>query len=289
MVQPVILVHAGAGRYADELRDREPECRAALERALESACEALSGGGDAVAAVCAAVEVMEAFPLFNAAHGAALCADGSVELSAAVMRGSDRAAGAVAGVSRARHPIAAARALLDESEVLIFGPRADAFAAARGVRQADPEEFVTADQRRRLQERQAGDRGTVGAVCLDLDGWLAAATSTGGLLGQRPGRVGDTPLIGAGTWADQRAAVSCTGEGEAFIRAGVGRLLGCLIEHGATIGEAGRTVLAEVAMCGGTGGLIALDRDGNATTPFTTEAMPRGTWRAGGPMTIEIP
>ena len=188
--------------------------------------------------------VMESFPLFNAGHGSALCSDGSVELSASVMRGSDRAAGAVALVRRTRHPVAAAVALLDQPEVLLVGDGADAHAAAIGLEQVEPRAFVTERQRRRLAERLAGELRrkhgaggaepekfgaggaepeTVGAVCLDANGSLAAATSTGGLNGQRPGRVGDSPLIGAGTWADNRVAVSCTGQGEAFIRAAAPR------------------------------------------------------------------
>ena len=187
---------------------------------------------------------MEGFPLFNAGYGSVLCSDGSVEMSAAVMRGSDRAAGAMALLRRTRHPIAAARTLLEEPVVLLAGERADAHAAAQGLEQHDPSEFVTDRQRRRLERwlsrREESDRGTVGAVCLDASGRLAAATSTGGRLGQRPGRVGDSPLIGAGTWADPRLAVSCTGAGESFIRAGAARLLGALVARGRRARRGGR-------------------------------------------------
>ncbi len=293
MSPPVIVVHAGAGSFGEELRKRHDECRSALEDALQSAAAALADGKDAVEAVTAAVMVMESFPLFNAGYGSVLCADGSVEMSAAVMRGSDRAGGAVGMLTRSRHPVVAARLLLDEAEVLIVGPRADAYAAAGGLEQHDPSEFVTEHQREALRERlaaqEASDRGTVGAVCLDGNGLLAAATSTGGRLGQRPGRVGDSPLIGAGTWADRSAAVSCTGEGEAFIRVGAARLLATLVAQGETLEAAGQAVLREVAECGGKGGLIAVDAEGNVTTPFSTAAMPRGVLGVGQAPVVEIP
>jgi beta-aspartyl-peptidase (threonine type) len=291
---PVIVVHAGAGGLGDDLREQEAECRAALERALNAGAQALSGpGGDAIGAVCAAVMVMEGFPLFNAGYGSVLCSDGSVEMSAAVMRGSDRAAGAMAILRRTRHPIAAARTLLDAPPILLAGERADAHAAAAGLEQHDPSEFVTERQRARLQRwlsrQEESDRGTVGAVCLDAGGLLAAATSTGGRLGQRPGRIGDSPLIGAGTWADPRVAVSCTGAGEAFIRAGAGRLLGALVAHGIALDQATSAVMREIAECDGVGGLIAVDADANVSTPFSTEAMPRGVLRLGEPPAVEIP
>jgi L-asparaginase / beta-aspartyl-peptidase len=283
MSETVVVVHAGAGGLSQDLRERETACRAAIEAALESAATALRDGQDAVAAVRCAVIELESFPLFNAGYGSTLCADGSVELSAALMRGSDRAAGAVAAVKRTRHPIVGAQALLEAEQVLMIGEHADDYAAAHGAEQWEPEMFVTDRQRRRLQEHLAGlerlERGTVGAVCLDPDGVLAAATSTGGRIAQPPGRVGDTPLIGAGTWADGRVAVSCTGEGEAFIRAGAGRLLGALVEHGDAPEVAARTVLEEVRRCGGHGGLIAVDARGQVVMPFSTQAMPRGVWR----------
>jgi beta-aspartyl-peptidase (threonine type) len=293
MSPPIIVVHAGAGGLGDDLRQQEAECRAALEQALHAGGERLDVGGDAIEAVCAAVMVMEGFPLFNAGYGSVLCSDGSVEMSAAVMRGSDRAAGAMALLRRTRHPIAAARTLLEEPVVMLAGERADAHAAAQGLEQHDPSEFVTDRQRRRLERwlgrREESDRGTVGAVCLDASGLLAAATSTGGRLGQRPGRVGDSPLIGAGTWADPRLAVSCTGAGESFIRAGAARLLGALVAHGVALEVAAGTVMGEIAQCDGVGGLIAVDAEGNVSTPFSTEAMPRGILRLGEPPAVEIP
>jgi beta-aspartyl-peptidase (threonine type) len=283
--EPVIVVHGGAGALRNELR--ESDYRGALEQALGAGAEAIAGG--AVAAVRAAVMAMEDCPLFNAGYGSALCEDGSVELSASVMRGSDRAAGAVALIRRARYPVAAAALLLDDPEVLLAGERADAFAAASGLEQREPEEFITDRQRRRLAERLAAEGQTVGAACLDGDGVLAAATSTGGLQGQRRGRIGDSPVIGAGTWADRHVAVSCTGKGEAFVRAGAARLLGALVAQGMPLDAAALAAIDDVAACNGDGGLIAVDAAGHVAMPFSTEAMPRGVWRpATGPI-AEIP
>ncbi|HTT30573.1 MAG TPA: isoaspartyl peptidase/L-asparaginase [Solirubrobacteraceae bacterium] len=288
MTAPVIVVHGGAGGLNDELREREAEYRHAIEAALTRGAEALQTGG-AVEAVCAAVMEMESFPLFNAGYGAALCSDGSVELSASVMRGSDRAAGAVALMTRTRHPVAAAAALLDDSEVLLAGDSAEVHAAANGLEQLNPGDFVTERQQRRLAQRLQDGGQTVGAVCLDETGLLAAATSTGGLQGQRPGRVGDSPLIGAGTWADGYVAVSCTGKGESFVRAGAARLVAALVEHGMTLEEAARAALTTVAECDGDGGLIAVDRSGNVSTLRSTDAMPCGVWRPGHKSDTTVP
>ncbi len=289
MTGAVIAVHGGAGGFGSELVEEADAYRNALARALLAGAAALDARGGAVEAVRAAVMVMEDFPLFNAGHGAALCDDGSVELSASMMRGSDQAAGAVALARRTRNPVAAAAAMLDQPEVLLAGEPADAFAAARGLEQGDPSEFVTERQRRRLGARLDVGGATVGAVCLDGHGLLAAATSTGGLHGQRPGRVGDSPVIGAGTWADRRVAVSCTGKGEAFVRAGAARLLAALVASGVALGVAASTVLDEVAACEGDGGLIAVDASGEVALPFSTDAMPRGVWRGGEDPVVELP
>lgn len=289
MTEPVIVIHGGAGGFGPELEERAGQYRDALLAALAAGAGALEDGGGAVEAVRAAVVAMEESPLFNAGYGSALCDDGTVELSASAMRGSDRAAGGVAVMRRTWHPVAAATAMLDHPEVLMAGKRADAFAAACGLEQRDPSQFVTERQRRRLAERLSGGGETVGAVCLDASGVLAAATSTGGLQGQRPGRVGDSPVIGAGTWADRRVAVSCTGQGEAFVRAGAARMVAALVEHGRDLDEAGRAVLDDVGQCGGEGGLIAVDADGRVIWPFSTDAMPRGRWRPSDAPAVEVP
>jgi L-asparaginase / beta-aspartyl-peptidase len=259
--------------------------QAALLDALDRGRAVLEqSGGAAIDAVQAAIQYMEdECEFFNAGRGGALCTDGMVEMSAAMMRGADRAAGAAALVRRTRQPIAAARAVLEHSpHVLIAGDATDEFAARHGLEQCERSYFVTDHQRGRLE--QAGsdfERGTVGAVCLDAQGELIAGTSTGGRRGQMPGRVGDTPLIGAGTWADARVAISCTGEGEAFIRAAAAHQVAVRLAAGATLEQAAADTLQDIATVDGVGGLIAVDADGEVTMPFTTDVMNRAVWRAG--------
>jgi isoaspartyl peptidase/L-asparaginase-like protein (Ntn-hydrolase superfamily) len=282
-LNPVIALHAGAGTLSVKLAEHEAEIRQVLGGVLKSGRAVLEGGGDALDVVQSAVQIMENYELFNSGRGSALCSDGSAQMSASMMRGSDRAAGAVAGVMHTRNPVIAARAVLDSYQVLMIGEHAEEFARSRGAEQRPNEYFITERQQGNLARRvEQYPAGTVGAVCLDGNGTLAAATSTGGLTGQPPGRVGDSPVIGAGTWADGVVAVSCTGDGELFIRAAVARTISALIEHGVELGEAVDRALAEVAGMGGTGGLIACGADGSVVLPFTTEAMPRGVWRAGG-------
>ena len=279
-----VAVHGGAGGRSAEIEQRYDEYLEALQATVARAREVLEAGGSALDAAQAAVMFMEdEVEFFNAGLGSTLCADGSVQMSASLMRGADRGAGAVAAVQRSRHPIAAARAVLDHSShVLLIGDAADEHAAGSGVEQRDPAYFITERQQRRLREEPSRfERGTVGAVCLDAGGELAAATSTGGMRGQRPGRVGDSPLIGAGTWADGRVAVSCTGDGEAFIRAGAARQLAALVEAGLSLERAAEQVLDDVSSLGGEGGLIALDAEGRVATPIHAEAMPRGIWHSG--------
>lgn len=277
----VVLIHGGAGA-GRSLRGHEASCRQALHDALAAARAALQSGGDAVDAVTGAVRVLEDCELFNAGRGAALCSDGSAELSAAVMRGCDRGAGAVAGARRTRQPVDAARHVLETHQVLVIGDRADELAAGAGLEQVPNDWFITERQREALRSGVHADRhGTVGAVCLDTVGNLAAATSTGGISGQPPGRVGDSPLFGAGTWADAGVAVSCTGDGELFVRAGAAHAIAALVAHGQSLPDACAAVLADVQELGGEGGLIALDAGGTAALPFVTAAMPRGLWREG--------
>ncbi|HWE33621.1 MAG TPA: isoaspartyl peptidase/L-asparaginase [Solirubrobacteraceae bacterium] len=279
----VIGIHAGAGPRSPKLRDHYDECHEALERALAAGRELLESGAHAIAVVTAAVTVLEDFELFNAGRGAALCTDGSAQLSASLMRGADRGAGAVAGIRHTKNPILAAAAVLDSLQVLLIGEHADAFAQRHGIDQVANDHFVTERQLRNLRAAVSGDSpGTVGAVCLDADGALAAATSTGGITGQPPGRVGDSPVVGAGTWADGHVAVSCTGDGELFIRTAAARTVALAVEQGTPLADATRLALNDVKSLGGTGGVIACDAHGRVSLPYSTEAMPRGVWRAGG-------
>lgn len=275
----LVAVHGGAATVG---RATIGEGRAqrgldALRESLRAAHHALEEGAAALDAAIAAVRALEDAEDLNAGRGAALTSAGTVELDAAVCDGATRRAGAVTVVSRTRHPVDAARAVLDDGRhVLLAGSAADAFALACGLEEVDPSWFVTERQQRALGHRD-GDRGTVGAVVRDGRGHLAAATSTGGVSGQQPGRVGDSPILGAGTWADDAtAAISATGAGEAFVRAVFAHRVHMLMLAGTSLDAAGADALAEVQRFGGFGGCIAVAASGPAVLPVTGAAMFRG-------------
>lgn len=289
--QTVIAVHGGAGQLPR--RRREYPGRRAIEEGIADAIcagqQVLCRGGSAVRAVAAAVRVLEDNELFNAGRGAALCTDGTVELSASIMNGRTRAAGAMVGLKRTRNPILAASELMDHAHCLLFGKQGDTYAEAAGLEQVSPEYFRTKYRERQLDRQKKRGRvaldhddesphGTVGAVALDRRGNLAAATSTGGLVNQLAGRVGDTPVIGAGTWADNRVcAVSATGKGDAFARVAFARRVADLIElTGADPKDAADSALLEVNAVKGDGGCLVLAPSGQLSMPFTTPHMVRG-------------
>lgn len=276
-ITPVLLVHGGAGDPAGGTIEDEAGHHEALRDALLAGYELLAGGGAALDAAEASVRSLEDCALFNAGRGSVLTADGRVEMDAAVMDGATRQAGACAGITRVRNPVTLARAVMEKTpHVLLVGEGAERYAADAGLDFADPEWFVTERERARHAD-QGGGHGTVGAVALDSRGQLAAATSTGGVRGQLPGRVGDTPVIGAGTWADERVAVSCTGTGEQFIRAVVAHeLAGGIRLAGLALGDAAAAAVGDLH-----GGLIALGSDGSAAMPFNTAVMYRGRAAAG--------
>jgi len=281
-----IVVHGGAGRWPEEAHER---ARAGVENAVQAGHEVLQRGGDALAAVQAAVIVLEDDPVFNAGRGAVLDERGFIAHDAAVMRGADRAAGAVAALKGIRNPVTAARTVLDEGRhVMLVGESAGLYARQAGLVTA-PEAWFRTEERRQAFERGDDERGgTVGAVARDAGGGMAAATSTGGSSGKHPGRVGDSPLVAAGTWADDAtAAISCTGDGEAIIRVALAHEIDALIRHaGLSLADACERALAGLEHLG-TAGVIAVGADGIAA-PFTTPAMPRG-WRVGdGPVEIAI-
>jgi L-asparaginase / beta-aspartyl-peptidase len=288
-----IVVHGGAGGLPTD-PERVGRLRAGAAAAVEAGHAVLAAGGEALEAVEAAVLVLEDDPEFNAGRGAALTEYGRVELDASVMDGTDRAAGAVAAVRGVRNPVRAARAVLAEGRhVLLVGAPAIDFAATAGL-DFEPETwFVTEAQRRALNRREesAAARGTVGAVARDARGHLAAATSTGGVAGQRLGRVGDSPLVGAGTWADNdTVAVSCTGHGESIIRAALAHEVDALLRHrGLSLNEACGEAIAGMARYGGDGGLIAVSARGEVAATFSSPAMTRG-WRMGedGPVVTAV-
>jgi L-asparaginase / beta-aspartyl-peptidase len=271
---------------------QERGARAGLEAALAAGAEILSKGERAIDAVETAVRVLEEDSCFNAGRGSVLTATGCVELDAAIMDGRTRAAGAVAGLRTTRAPISLARRLLDAGpHVFLSGKGADDFARDNGFEQVENGWFEIPERRRQLDElqREGGfddeiKYGTVGAVGVDSDGHVAVATSTGGLTAKRWGRVGDSPLIGAGTYADDRsAAVSATGSGEYFIRAVAAHQLAERVRLGGqSLQEALDAVLSDVLELGGKGGLIAVAPDGEAAWGFTTPAMYRGLADASG-------
>jgi isoaspartyl peptidase/L-asparaginase-like protein (Ntn-hydrolase superfamily) len=270
---------------------REREYRAELTAALHAGYAVLDGGGTSLDAVVAAVIVLEDSPLFNAGRGAVFNAAGRHELDAAVMDGATGRAGAVAGVRRVKNPVLAARAVMERTpHVLLAGPAADRFARAAGLTVVTPGYFSTTARAVALARARASatataaDRhGTVGAVALDRSGNLAAATSTGGFTNKLPGRVGDSPLVGAGTYADNAScAVSGTGSGEHFMRAVLAYDVAARMRYrGETLAEAARGALARVVALGGDGGLIAVDWSGNFAMPFVSEGMYRGSARRG--------
>ena len=260
----MIVVHGGAGQVAPE---RHARLREGVRAAAAAGHAILDAGGSALDAVVAAVRVLEDDPEFNAGTGSVLTRDGTVETDACVIDGSTQRAGAVAAVPDHGVPIALARAVLDAGEhVLLAGPAALRFAAEVGITAAAPGALITERARTRLSDhlaRQAGrerEGGTVGAVARDHVGRFAAATSTGGIVGKRSGRVGDTPLVGAGTWADRACAVSATGDGEAIIRVALARGIAWRLTSGMALRDATAAALAELrAITGGSAGVIAID------------------------------
>ena len=297
-----LVIHGGAGSIEPGMLDDADEAALikGLEHALAAGSAVLASGGAALDAVEAAAIVLEDDPAFNAGRGSVLTYEGRIEMDAAVMDGRNRRAGAVAGITCARNPIRLARAVMDHSpHVLLSGAGADRFGAGHGIDQVEQDWFETPARRAQLERVLArSDRwfdsdvkfGTIGAVAVDVHGHVAAATSTGGLTGKRWGRVGDSPVIGAGTYADDRAcAVSATGSGEFFIREGVAheicarmRMLG---ENGQTAADA---VMAELSGMGGAGGVIFVTPSGEAGWSFNTKSLFRGLARDGAASEIAL-
>ena len=300
----VLAVHGGAGGDGPwrGLTDADPQRLNCMRSLLVDIGERLVNGAlSALDAVTLAVEAMENEPLFNAGKGSVLDASGEVTMDASIMSGADQHAGSVVGLRTSRHPVRVARCLLDQGwPVMLYGDAADEFGDRFGVEQVGPSWLVTdlrhaqwtkwkaqrlqpgaTDEEDALLDHDAEEGwGTVGAVALDKEGNLAAATSTGGMTGKPLGRVGDTPLIGAGTWADRDVAVSCTGVGEAFIRTAAAHQT-AVLRRQMHLEQAAQQVLKEVEPFGGRGGLIAVDVEGNVVVPFQTMLMYRGIYRDG--------
>ena len=299
-----LAIHGGAGGDGPWKgpTNLDPHRIACMDKVLSTVGEMLEDGIDALDAVTIAVEMLENEPLFNAGIGSVLAADGSVTMDASVMRGNDAAVGSVINVKKIRNPIRAAKLVLDNGwPVMLNGQAADDFAIDKGAEEATQEWLIT-DLRKAqwnkwknvnsrpgstdeddeaMLDHDIEEMGTVGAVAIDVKGVLAAATSTGGMTGKPDGRVGDAPIIGAGTWADERVAVSCTGVGEAFIRTCAAHEIATRIRTGEILSEACTNMLEMVAPLGGRGGLIAIDVEGNIEMPFQTMLMYRGMWKNG--------
>jgi L-asparaginase / beta-aspartyl-peptidase len=290
MDEIAIVVHGGAGGLPRDAA-RVDRMRAGAAAAVDAGHAVLAGGGTSLEAVEAAVVVLEDDPDFNAGRGAALTEYGRVELDASIMEGTSRAAGAVAAVRGVRNPIRAARAVLEEGRhVLLVGAPAIEFAATAGLDFESETWFVTERERLALASAAEPARGTVGAVARDAQGCLAAATSTGGVSGQRLGRVGDSPLIGAGTWADDATvAVSCTGHGESIVRSALAHEVDALLRHrGLGLEDACAIAIDGLGRWGQDGGLIAVSSHGEVAAKFNSAAMTCG-WRVGdGPVVTAV-
>jgi L-asparaginase / beta-aspartyl-peptidase len=306
-----LVIHGGAGTIerSKMTPKREHEYRVGIEHALAAGYDILKRGGSSLDATEAAVRVLEDDPHFNAGRGAVFTNVGTNELDAAIMDGKTLKAGAVACLRHIKNPVSLARLVMEKSEhVMMDGEGAETFAKENDIELVDQKYFYTEERWQALQKVKAAEEnrgggakkafiisdqdrhGTVGAVALDQDGNLAVATSTGGTTNKRAGRVGDSPVIGAGTYANNATcAVSATGDGEYFIRATVGHDISALMEYrGMPLKEAAQTVLDKVAKLGGNGGLIAIDREGNMALPFNTSGMYRGYVDPNGKFVIEI-
>jgi beta-aspartyl-peptidase (threonine type) len=290
-----LAIHGGAGTPARDMpEERKRAYLEALAGALADGRARLERGEPALDVVEALVVRLEDDALFNAGRGAVFNAEGGHELDAAIMDGATLACGAVAGVTTVRHPVTLARRVMERSgHVLLAGPGAERFADETGVERVPNDWFSTPERRREFEKRRSeeekkaaagpGEHGTVGAVALDRAGHLAAATSTGGLIYKRWGRVGDVPIVGAGTFADDRTvAVSCTGKGEEFIRHGVARELAALVAHAGMTPEQAAAKLIHETLRAGDGGLVVVGRDGSIALAFNTEGMFRAAADATG-------
>lgn len=306
---PMLVIHGGAGVEKSSLSPEEQaQAREAMQRALRAGHAVLTRGGSAVDAVAVTITVLEDAPQFNAGRGAVFTHDGKNELDAAIMDGASGKAGAIAGVHTVKNPILLARSVMDRSKhVMLVGDGAEQFAREQGIALVDPSYFRTEKRWQQLQKArkaEAGDRqaqaeldletakhfGTVGALALDRDGHLAAGTSTGGMTNKRYGRVGDAPIIGAGTYANTQCAVSGTGWGEFYIRAVAAYDICARMKYaGQSLQQAAEAVIdQQIPKAGGDGGAIALDAQGNAAFPFNTDGMYRGWIGADGTAHVAI-
>ncbi|MGE5340548.1 MAG: isoaspartyl peptidase/L-asparaginase family protein [Candidatus Omnitrophota bacterium] len=299
-----LVIHGGAGimEKVKMPEEKEKQYRQKLEEALTTGYRILEQGGKALDAVEAAIRILEDSPLFNAGKGAVFAANGMNELDASIMDGKSLNAGAVAEVTHIKNPISLARLVMEKSShVLLAGAGAETFAKQMGIKLVSNKYFFTKErwegllkaqkeEKEKAAESKGNKCGTVGAVALDKNGDLAAGTSTGGMTNKRYGRVGDSPIIGAGTYANNRTcAVSGTGYGEYFIRSVVAYDISALMEYtGSSVQQAAETAIDKMSKMGGYGGVIAIDHAGNVAMPFSTSGMYRGYLKSDGKMYIGI-
>ena len=310
----VLVVHGGAGTIlkSSMTTEKEDAYKAKLSEALKAGFVEIQKGNSSVDAVAAAIVIMEDSPLFNAGKGAVFTAAGTNELDASIMYGKDQSAGAIAGVHTIKNPIKTAIAVMRKSEhVMLSGLGAEQFAKDQNLEIVDPKYFWTKDRWDGLQKLKQKETlktnkkasqntlpesyeidqkfGTVGAVALDKMGNIAAGTSTGGMTNKKYGRIGDAPIIGAGTYANSQVGISATGWGEYFIRATAARTVAAKIEYqNKDVKTATQETIDEIGKMGGDGGLIALDKNGNIAMPFNTAGMYRGAITEDGEISIEI-
>lgn len=310
----VLVIHGGAGTIlkSSMTAEKENAYKEKLTEALKAGYAEIQKGNSSLDAVAATIVVMENSPLFNAGKGAVFTNEGKNEMDAAIMVGNDRSAGAIAGVHTVKNPIKAAIAVMQKSEhVMLSGEGAEEFAKEQGLEIVDPSYFWTKDRWESLQKMKEKDQskptkntsqnnwpdsyeidkkfGTVGAVALDKKGIITAGTSTGGMTNKKWNRIGDAPIIGAGTYANSQVGISGTGWGEFFIRATAARTLAAKMEYqNKDITTAAQETINEIEKMGGDGGLIALDKDGNIAMPFNTAGMYRGAITENGEILIEI-
>jgi len=311
----VVVIHGGAGTILkkDMSPELEEQYRAKLKEALTQSYQKIKEGKSSLVAVEAAIVVMEDSPLFNAGKGAVFTSDGRNELDASIMYGKDKSAGAVAGLTVVKNPIKAAIAVMQKSEhVMMIGKGAEQFAKKEGLEIVNPKYFWTQHRWDALQKVKKAELkanqpnamnnshypsyywvdkkfGTVGCVALDRDGNISAGTSTGGMTNKKYGRVGDAPIIGAGTYADKNVGISGTGWGEFYIRTSAARTVAAKYEYqNKDVKTATQEVMLEIEKLGGDGGMIALDKNGNVAMTFNTEGMYRGTVTEDGEINIEI-
>ena len=288
---PVLVVHGGAGWSHGTSDEKQHAIKSGLKKALDTGFSILQSGGSSLDAVEAAIVILEDNPVFNAGRGSVYTAEEKQEMDASIMSGIDQDAGAVASVSRVKNPIKLARYIMEHTEhVMMAGPGAEKIAEQGRLELVDPSYFYSEDKLKRVRKQQAKKNSTVGALAIDKLGNIAAGTSTGGRSNKLPGRIGDSPIIGAGTWAQINVCgVSGTGHGEYFIRYNVAREICARMEYlNLSVGEASAQVIGQLTAIGIEGGVIVLDKNGNISMEFNTDGMARAFRNSKGDEMIAI-